>query len=58
MNSLSWSNDSGTAHIFVDHFSGPDVAIGPVCVCVCVYVRETIFELTDIRPRYLVYWLF
>jgi len=30
--------------VFVDHFSGPSRAIGPVCVF--VYVSTTIFELS------------
>jgi len=28
------------------HFSGPDIAIGPVCVC--LYVRTTNFEQNDL----------
>ena len=37
--------------IFVDHFSRPRRAIGPLCVCVCVWMIT--FEWNDQWPRYL-----
>ena len=35
---------------FVDHFSGPGRAVGPMCVCVCVSVCVPIitFELNNL----------
>jgi len=44
--------------VLIDHFSGPDIAVGPVCVYVflCLCVQTITFELDDHLPRYLVGW--
>jgi len=40
--------------IFTDRSSGPDKAIGLLCVCLCVWTRTS--ELNDRWPQYFASW--
>ena len=42
-----------TPSLITNHFSGPESAVGPVCVCLCVCVRTISSERNYFSSRYL-----
>ena len=45
-----------TWYIFISHFSGPDKAIGRLCLSVCLAVWMITFQGNDLWLRYLATW--